>query len=111
MVTEIPERDWKYMQSIKPELLAALCSRINRRALALLQDSAGTEYETYLSLYQHIQDSDRVVADCFNDWRRSNIQTKLLLLRREGLLGDEQVAGLSAASRQDIARFDHGTVL
>jgi hypothetical protein len=39
------------------------------------------------------------VADCFNDWRRSNILDKLLMLRRHQLLTDEHVSRLSAQTQ------------
>ncbi len=96
----IPERDWKYLRGIEKELLAVLCARINRKALEMLQAPDGDEHERYLRLYRHYRDSDKIVADCFNDWRRSNIALKLLLIRRHKLLSEEMAAKLSEETRE-----------
>jgi tetratricopeptide (TPR) repeat protein len=94
----LPERDWKYLRGIEKELLSKLCRRINRRAVEIIQAESGSEHEKYLALYRHIKESDLVVADCFNDWRRSNLDLKLRYLQRQNLLGEEQLGNLSEAS-------------
>jgi hypothetical protein len=45
------------------------------------------------------------MADCFNDWRRSNIYLKLLLLHKHRLLADEHIAKLSDETRELLNRF------
>ena len=96
----IPERDWKYLRGIEKELLAELCGRINRKALEILQAPEVGEHERYLKLYRHYRESDKIVADCFNDWRRSDIVLKLLLIRKQKLLSAEMVAKLSEETRE-----------
>ena len=95
MGSSIPERDWKYLRKIQPEMLCSLCARINQQARDLLQSQAESEHERYRSLYRHFKDSDRIVANCFDDWRRSNVRFKLQVLRREGLLTDEHLSRMS----------------
>ncbi len=90
----IPERDWKYLKKIKSEMLEALCDRINKEARHILEVSAKSEHEKYLSLYRHIKDSDQLVADCFNDWRRSNIFFKIPKHLGDGLHRTGTVADL-----------------
>jgi len=104
-VRQIPERDWKYLRSIEQELLAKLCGRINREALEMLQSPAVGEHEGYLRLYRHYRESDKIVADCFDDWRRSNIVLKLLLIRKQKLLSAEMVANLSEETRELLAKW------
>ncbi|MEJ2689818.1 MAG: hypothetical protein P8130_07690 [Deltaproteobacteria bacterium] len=106
MSRKIPERDWKYLRKIQPEMLDALCARINRHAIQLLQSTEKTEHEKYLELYRHVNDSDQIVADCFNDWRRSNIWLKILALRRHGLLTDEHVSQLSKEGSELVEGLD-----
>ena len=91
----LPEKDWKYLRSIEKELLSDLCGRINRSAVEIVQSAAGSEHEKYLALYKHIKASDRIVADCFNDWRRSNLDFKLRLLQLHNLLTGEHLLNLS----------------
>jgi hypothetical protein len=106
MSVTLPEKDWKYLRCIEPELLSALCGKINQRAAQLLNSEFESEHEKYLALYRHMEASDRIVADCFNDWRRSTLWLKLPLLRRHGLLKDEQIANLSDAARELLDRID-----
>jgi len=105
MTGSIPEDDWKYLRKIQPEMLSSLCARINRQARVLLESQAEPEHEKYQNLYQHVKDSDRIVADCFDDWRRSNIWLKILALRHEGLLTDEHLIHMSDKVKDLLEKF------
>ncbi len=104
MVTAIPEKDWKYLMSIQPDLLSSLCERINRRALEILEMRELTETEKYKALCQHIHDSDEIVAQCFDDWRRSNIHLKIAALYRNNLLMEGRLRRMSDETREFIKR-------
>jgi hypothetical protein len=106
MAGTLPERDWKYLRSIEKELLDELCRRINQRAVEIAQSETGTGHEKYQALYKHIESSDRVVGDCFNDWRRSTLTMKLLFLYRHKLLDGEQILKLSDEARGFLDRCD-----
>ncbi|UFS69298.1 hypothetical protein LPW11_15530 [Geomonas sp. RF6] len=99
MSLSLPERDWKYLRNLRETLLATLYRRINESAAQILASATLSEHEKYVKLYKHMEDSDRVVADCFDDWRRSNLLIKLLLLRQHKLLSEEQLSGLSGEVR------------
>jgi len=105
MTGSISEKDWKYLRSIEAELLSGLCRKINQGAADILRSKAGSEHDKYLKLYKHIEASDRIIADCFNDWSRSNLWFKLPLLRMHNLLTDEQINHLSDESRELLVRF------
>lgn len=100
MSRSIPEKDWKQLRKLKPEMLNTLCLRINKKAEEIIQTPEKSEHEKYIDLYEHIQESDDVVARCFNDWRRSNIWIKFHALLREGLLTDKHVMSLSDESEE-----------
>ena len=102
MAGSIPERDWKYMKEIKDHLLAILCRQINRRSVVILKENNGSEYEKYLRHYEHIKNSDRIIAECFDDWRRSTLMQKLIALQHYDLLTDEQVEQLSGETQQKL---------
>jgi len=91
----IPEIDWKYLRSVQSELLSSLCERINRKAMEILRSGDMAEHDKYKTLYQHMQHSDEIVAECFNDWRRSNILFKLIILQNNSLLTKEHIRHLS----------------
>lgn len=96
---KIPEKDWKYLRKIEPEMLATLCLRINERSKSILNTVDRSEHDKYLELYNHIKQSDKIVADCFNDWRRSNIWLKIQYLQYNDLLIDKYLNGLSDQCR------------
>ena len=106
MTRTIPERDWRYLQSIKQELLDQLCQRINEKAAAIIAGPGGTSHEKSLRLYKHLQQSDRIVADCFNDWRRSTVWGTLHPLCRHDLLGDDQFEHLSEETQELIGALE-----
>jgi hypothetical protein len=99
----LPESDWKHLSRLKPLALDRLCQRILAEARALSEQAAAGEYHrAYLALYRHIQDQDRVVADCFNDWRRTQAIFLLMHWRGQGLLTEEEYAGFSAETRNVV---------
>ena len=103
MSQSIPEKDWKYLRKLQPELLDRLCSRINQNGLAHLQ-SDKTEHEKFLAMYKHMDEADRVVAECFNNWARSSVWMKILLLIKYELLTDDDVKGLSKESQEQYKK-------
>jgi hypothetical protein len=102
----LPEKDWKYLRSIEADLLSDLCRKINESAAQLLSSEFESEHKKYLALYQHIKASDKIVADCFNDWRRSNLLYIVPVLRHHNLLKDEHIANMSDAAREVLDRFE-----
>jgi hypothetical protein len=106
MAGTTPERDWKYMKKIKDDLLVALCNRINKQSSVILAETGVSEHEKYLKLYSHVEDSDRIVANCFNDWRRSTLFMKILEIKHHGLLTPDQLEGLSAETLEKLKALE-----
>lgn len=80
-MADFAERDWKYLRSIHDEMLASLCSRINQNAADIAKAPGKDEHVKYLRLYKYMQDADDIIAECFNDWRRSTIVRRAVSLR------------------------------
>jgi len=97
----IPERDWKYMRRLKDDLLARLFRQINSQSLEILKQADVSDREKYRTLYAHIRDSDKIVADCFDDWRRSTLMEKVFLLCYHGLL-EEDIQELSEETQERV---------
>ena len=85
-------------------MLEALCGRINDEARRIVAGQASSQHERFLRLYVHLVKGDELVADCFDDWRRSNILDKLLVLRKHQLLTDEHLSRLSAEAQEMLMR-------
>ena len=94
----ILEPDWKYLRSIRDELINELCSRILRQAVEIAR-AEGNPLERYKALYRHIEKSDEVVADCFDDWRRSTVRNTIICLRHHRLLTDDHVMHMSETAQ------------
>lgn len=100
---DFPEPDWKTLSRLKPLALDRLCQRIMLKAKDLIvRAQEGGYHSAYLKLYKHIQNEDRRVADCFNDWRRSQAFFILAMWRREKLLTDEEFAAFSKDTRMVV---------
>lgn len=108
MTNSIPEKDWKYLRSVEKDLLSELCRTINQKAAEIIHAGAGSEYDKYLLLYKYIKGADAIVAECFDDWRRSNLLFKLPLLNRHKILRDEHILNLSVETRERLGRFTAG---
>ncbi len=105
MTISIQESDWKYLRKRELDMLSTLFGRINEQSKDILNDQSASEHEKYLKMYDHIKKSDKIVADCFNDWRRSNIWLKIQYLRRYDLLTDEHLDQMSNGVRTLIEHY------
>ncbi|MDH7485358.1 MAG: peptide ABC transporter substrate-binding protein [Anaerolineae bacterium] len=98
-----PERDWQTLSRFKPVALERLCRRILDEVQHLVADAAeGESHRTYLALYRHLKERDRLVAECFDDWRRSQALTLLTLWYQHNLLTDEEFAAFSPETRAAV---------
>ena len=104
MMGSIQERDWKYMRRIHDEMLNELCSRILTKAGGIVAGDKESSHQRYLALYRHIEKSDDMIAECFNDWRRSTISRRIVSLRHHKLLTEEHVRHMSEPA-QDWLRM------
>jgi hypothetical protein len=102
MTGSISENDWNYLRSMHDELLASLCRRINEKTIEILRSKNKTDHDKYLKAFRHIQDSDDIVAECFNDWRRSTIGQKLISMQRHKLLTESHLQHLSDKAREFV---------
>ena len=102
----LSEADWKYMQRLQPVLLNRLCEKFNTEMVRILQEEdAGTPHERYLNAFKHMQDADDIIADCFNDWRRSTLLQKMGFLLHHDLMTSDEYAGLSDETRAILTLF------
>lgn len=102
MAGSISETDWKYLRSIHDELLASLCRRINETTVEIIRSKDKTDHDKYLKAFRHIMDSNDIVAECFNDWRRSTIAQRLIRMHRHRLLTENHLQNLSEKTREFV---------
>lgn len=102
------ERDWKYLRSIEAELLEVLSRRHNDELRKLLAEGGKSENEKRRAVFPLLRELDRVVADFFDDWRRSRISDTCLMLVHHGLLTPGQMAKLSPEAQAWIKDVREG---
>jgi DNA repair ATPase RecN len=104
MGLELPEPDWKTLSRLKPLALERLCQRFLRGAQdRLARATKGESHRAYLDLYKYFQDSDKILAKCFDDWRRSQALVTLANWREQELLTEEEFARFSPEAREKAA--------
>jgi hypothetical protein len=106
MTISIQESDWKYLRKRNKDMLSTLCGRINEQSKNIINDQFVSEHEKYLKLYDHIKKSDKIIADCFNDWRRSNIWLKIQFLRKHDLLTNEHLDQMSDGVKVLVEHYE-----
>lgn len=101
---KIPEKDWKLLRSMKDEKLTLLCDRVMAKLEEISAHRKGREHQAFLETFEEINRGNEIIADLFDDIRRSNANLKLRLWKRHGLLSDEEVALFSETTRQALDR-------
>ncbi len=100
-----PERDWKQIKKIKEDVLALVCENIFQRTESISEKRCGREHEAYLEFWKVIQEEDDIVAEMFNDLKRSNAVIKLSNWRVHGYLSDEDLSKFSQETQNSIERL------
>lgn len=106
MPQSINESDWKlFSKKLRPLALERHCERVLTGIADLSADSNKSFHERYLAIFRFIHDRDNEIADMFNDPRRSTANMQLLLIRRYGLLKDEEFADFSDETKDIISQL------
>jgi len=106
MPRDFPESDWKTLSRLKPLALDRLCQRILMECEDIIvRVQEGGYHSAYLDLYKHIQQNDKVISDCFNNWSRSHALDILINWKFENLLTDEEFAAFSPETRTIVNGF------
>lgn len=103
MSHEFPERDWKWLRHLKPQLLARFCERVLDNAVSIVNDSTVGSHERYLKLYEYTRQQDRVLGTAFDGQRRSNALSKIAAIHAQGLFTEEEFAQFTEETRKMIA--------
>ena len=103
-MSDIKESDWKYLRNMKKTLLDRLCNRIldNIQTESNLEKREPDVHEQYLKVYRLIKKWDKIIADCFDDWSRSNIIYHILFLIKHQVITDEEIDQLSDETQKRL---------
>src|SRR6187455_375806 len=95
MNPNIRETDWKVFRSLHKVALDRFCKRVLDEAATITGDNDRTHHERYLALFALIKKRDKDVARMFDELKRSTAELHLLMLRKEDLLTDAEIARFS----------------
>jgi hypothetical protein len=98
------------LRNLKKTLLDRLCSRIldNIQAECDPEKREPDVQRQYYKVYDLIKKQDKMVADCFDDWRRSKVFLKILFLLQYQVITAEEIAQLSDETRERIKFYLDG---
>ncbi len=103
MIDKIKESDWKYLKKLKPILLERACANINKEAQLILENKENRDhYQVYMAIYDHYQKKDDMIADCFNDYRRSTAKRRILSLVYYGIMSEDELQGFSEDTKEFV---------
>ncbi len=91
----IAESDWKTFKRVRSLALERFSKRVLDDCLRICCDESLTAHERYGELFQLLQDRDREMSPAFDDFRRSSARLCLKLMRRQGLVTDEEMMEFS----------------
>ncbi|KGK01634.1 hypothetical protein [Thalassotalea sp. ND16A] len=89
------ESDWKIFIQIKDKAIEKCCSSVLEKSQSVISNKNDDAHKRYLNLYEHIDKSNRKIADLFDGHSRSKAWLQLLMIRREGFADEELVKQLS----------------
>ncbi len=97
-----PESDWKQLRAMQGEKLSLVCERVFGLAENIAQQRKGEEHEAFLRLWDAVNEGNDLIAQLFDDTRRSNAMFKLIAWRKHGLLSDSELGSLTKETREAL---------
>ena len=99
MSRDFPESDWRHFKKVHSVLLERYCARVLADLIAESSASEGTAHKKYLRVYKLIDERNEDMARAFDDFRRSTAVMQLGIMRRMGLLTDEDLSIFSSETQ------------
>jgi hypothetical protein len=102
MSLDIPESDWRRFREVHKTLLERFCGRVLHDLAAVSHATDGTAHQRYLRAYKLLEKRDEEMAHAFDDIRRSTAIMQLGIMRRMGLLTDEDMSLFSEPTQARV---------
>jgi uncharacterized protein YutE (UPF0331/DUF86 family) len=99
---DIPERDWKKLRGMKEKYLQIVCGRILDKVSKIVEERGEGNHQTYLRLWKTMRQEDSLIADMFDDFKRSTAILKLMIWYRHKLIDKETLKQFSDETREAI---------
>lgn len=99
----IAESDWKTFKRIRLLALERFSQRVLDDCQRICRDESLSAHERYRALYALLENRDREMSAAFDDFRRSTAKLCLGLMRRQGVVTDEEKMEFSPEVQRGIA--------
>lgn len=88
---DIAEKDWKHFKKLH-ELAVNRFSKetLSKISQIIASKETETKHEKYLEIYQYIKKRDKLLGDCFNEYRRSTAKLSILQIYNLGFFTPEE---------------------
>ena len=101
----IPEKDWQQLRALKDDMLNNACERIFNKIAKISKSRKGKEHDSYLKLWKILKKEDEAISIMFDDFKRSNAFIKLIALRRNNLLSENDLELFTEETQSIIKEF------
>ena len=99
---EIPEADWQALKKMKPKALNTACQRALDKIDRIIKTNNPNAHQSFLGVWDVIQDDNEIIGQSFDDMRRSNATLKMGAMLRFGLIGQEELETLTEETRERV---------
>jgi hypothetical protein len=105
MSRAIPEPDWRIFRTLHSVWLDRFCRRANAELLAVLSDENRSQHERYIDAYRLIHKRGKQIARAFDDFRRSTAIIQIAIIRKLGVITDEELGRFGNEVRASLSLF------
>jgi phosphopantetheinyl transferase (holo-ACP synthase) len=102
MMRQIKESDWKLFRQIHQEVLERFCERILAELERVNSNRTKGSHEKYLEIWAVLKRRDRELAQAFDGIRRSTAWTQIAIMKRLGLLTEDEFRRFSQETREVV---------
>ena len=101
-MSDIREKDWKIIRSMKDRVLDLACERILEKLSGIIESKDGGNHARYLELWKTLRAEDEKIGIMFNDLRRSSALRQVSLWKLHELITDDDIASFSPETQERI---------
>jgi hypothetical protein len=101
-VVPFPEADWKALRSMMSMLVERASARALSRTEVILSNREKSAHERYLELVKFVESERALMADLFDDLRRSSARMALARMVHHGVIENEELAVFTKETRATL---------
>jgi len=96
------ESEWKRFRQLHVVALNRFCEKVLQEISQITADATKSPHERYLQIFKVLRERDRVVADAFDDLRRSTALMQLAIIYAQGLINDDELRDFTQETRDAV---------